>query len=79
MIYPTNLQKEHKTDAIKVDFQSNVLEVVSFDWHGKLLPALNVEGTKEDCLSIVISFGNKNNFEEPKLDNSYGKEQAQAV
>ena len=45
-----------------------------------MLPALEARSTKEERLPIVISFGNDDQLiAVPKLDNSSGKEQAQAV
>ena len=44
------------------------------------MPALDVRKSKEERLSIVISYGNKEQLiAVPKLDNSSGSEQAQAV
>lgn len=72
--------RKEQAEAIKIDFKNKVPEVVTLHWDGKLLPALDARSTKEERLPIVISFGNEDQLiAVPKLDNSSGKEQAQAV
>ena len=74
------IKRKQRAKAIEVDFQLNVPEVFTLHWDSKLLPALNVRGTKEERLPIVISYENKEKLlAVPKLANSSGKEQAQAV
>lgn len=73
----TKMWKE-RAIAIKVDFQNEVLDTVHYD--GKLLPALDARKSKEERLPIVISYDNKKQLITlPKLDNSSGSEQSQAV
>ncbi|GBM56151.1 hypothetical protein AVEN_132533-1, partial [Araneus ventricosus] len=49
-------------------------------WDGKLLPALSARKSKEERLPIVIAYGLQEQLiAVPRLDNSTGKEQAQAV
>lgn len=75
----TQMRKE-RAESIKTDFQNNVPEIVTIHWDGKLLPGLNVTGTKEERLPILISFGEKDQLlAVPKLDSSTGKDQAEAV
>ena len=74
------IKRKQRAKAIEVDFQLNVPEVFTLHWDSKLLPALNVRGTKEERLPIVISYENKEKLlAVPKLANSSGKEQVQAV
>lgn len=69
-----------RAEKIKKDFNDEIPEVVTLHWDGKLLPALNVKSSKEERLPIAITFGNKEQLiAVPKLANSSGKEQAQAV
>ncbi|GBN19361.1 hypothetical protein AVEN_259096-1, partial [Araneus ventricosus] len=64
-------------------FQNEVPDVVTLHWDGKLLPALSrslARKSKEGSLPIIILY----ELEEqlivvPRLENSTGKEQAQAV
>lgn len=64
----------------KVDFQNEVLDVVTVNWDGKLLPAFDARRSKEERLPIVISYGNKEQLIAiRRLENSSGSEQAQAV
>lgn len=75
----TEMRKE-RAEAIKVDFQNEVPDTVTVHWDGKLLPALDSRKSKEERLPIVISYGNKEQLiAVPKLENSSGSEQAQAV
>ncbi|GBN83915.1 hypothetical protein AVEN_34148-1 [Araneus ventricosus] len=75
----TEKQKE-RSENIKISFQNEVPDVVTLHWDGKLLPALSARKSKEQRLPIVISYGlNKQLIAVPRLDNSTGKEQAQAV
>ncbi|GBN40201.1 hypothetical protein AVEN_130737-1 [Araneus ventricosus] len=75
----TEKQKE-SVENIKIDFQNEVTEVVSLHWNDKLLPALSARKSKDERLPIVISYGLKKQLIAlPRLDNSKGKEQAQAV
>lgn len=69
-----------RAEAIKIDFQNNSPEVVTVHWDGKLLPALNQIKCTEERLPIIITFGNKEQIlAVPKLKNSSGTEQAEAV
>ncbi|GBM94465.1 hypothetical protein AVEN_274003-1 [Araneus ventricosus] len=53
---------------------------MTLHWNGKLLPALSARKSKEERLPIVISYGFKEQLiAVSRLDNSTGKEQAQAV
>lgn len=73
-------KRKERAEAIKVDFQNEVPDTVTVHWDGKLLPALDARKSKEERLPIVISYGNKEQLiAVPKLDNSSGSEQAQAV
>lgn len=75
----TEMRRE-RAEAIKVEFQNEVPDTVTIHWDGKLLPALDVRKSKEERLPIVISYDNKEQLiAVPKLDNSSGSEQAQAV
>lgn len=75
----TEMRKE-RAEAIKVDFQNEVPDTVTVHWDGKLLSALDARKSKEERLPIVISYGNKEQLiAVPKLDNSSGSEQAQAI
>ncbi|GBM62131.1 hypothetical protein AVEN_207620-1 [Araneus ventricosus] len=59
---------------------AEVPDVVTLHWDDKLLPALSARKSKEERLPIVISYGFKKQLiTVPRLDNSTGKEQAQAV
>nr|CAH7723936.1 unnamed protein product [Callosobruchus chinensis] len=65
---------------MKVDFQNDVPDVVTVHWDGKLLPTLDARKSKEERLPLLITHGNKEQLlAVPKLENSSGKEQAQAV
>ncbi|GBM32157.1 hypothetical protein AVEN_11936-1 [Araneus ventricosus] len=67
-------------ENIKIDFLNEVQDVVTLHWDSKLLLALGARKSKEECLSIVISYRLKEQLiAVPRLDNSTGKEQAQAV
>lgn len=73
-------KRKERAESIKIDFNNDVPEVVTVHWDGKLLPAVNIRNSKEERLPIVITFGNREQLlAVPKLDNSSGKEQAQAV
>nr|CAH7719255.1 unnamed protein product [Callosobruchus chinensis] len=73
-------KRKERAEAIKVDFQNDVPDVVTVQWDGKLLPALDARKSKEERLPILITHGNKEQLlVDPKLENSSGKEQAQAV
>ncbi|GBN56357.1 hypothetical protein AVEN_267627-1 [Araneus ventricosus] len=73
-------KRKERAENIKIDFQNEVPDVVTLHWDGKLLPALGARKSKEELLSIVISYGLKKQcIAVPRLDNSTGKEQAQAV
>ncbi|GBN61735.1 hypothetical protein AVEN_34506-1 [Araneus ventricosus] len=75
---PTEKLKK-RAENIKIDFQNEVPDVVILHWDGKLLPALSARKSKER-LPVVISYGLKKQLlAVPRLDNSTGKEQAQAV
>ncbi|GBM63509.1 hypothetical protein AVEN_73789-1 [Araneus ventricosus] len=74
----TEIRKERAEYII--DFQKEVLDVVTLHWDGKLLPALSARKSKEECLPVVISYGLKEQLiAVPRLNNSTGKEQVQAV
>lgn len=73
-------KRKERAEAIKIDFKNEVPDVVTVHWDGKLLPALNARKSKKELLLTNISFGNKEQLiAVPKLNNSTGKEQAQAV
>ncbi|GBO01544.1 hypothetical protein AVEN_226251-1 [Araneus ventricosus] len=73
-------KRKEPMENIKIAFQNEVLDVVTLHWGGKLLPALSARKSKEERLPIVISYGLKEQLiAAPRLDNSTGKEQAQAV
>ncbi|GBP85110.1 hypothetical protein EVAR_51230_1 [Eumeta japonica] len=74
----TEKRKEH-AEAIKIDFQKKVPEVVAVHWDDKLFPALNVQKSKEERLPIVISYENKEQLiAVPRLESPTRSEQAQA-
>ncbi|GBP21959.1 Putative ubiquitin thioesterase 232R [Eumeta japonica] len=57
-----------------------IKDTVAVHWDGKLLLALDVHKSKEERLPIAILYGDKKQLiAVPKLDNSTGSEQAQAV
>ncbi|GBN80786.1 hypothetical protein AVEN_60872-1 [Araneus ventricosus] len=72
-------KRKERAQNIKIDFQNKVPDVVTLHSDGKLLPTLSARKSKEERLPIVISCEFK---EQPiavsRLDNSTGKEQAQA-
>ncbi|GBN41215.1 hypothetical protein AVEN_140284-1 [Araneus ventricosus] len=73
-------KRKEPMENIKIAFQNEVPDVVTLHWDGKLLPALSARKSKEERLPIVISYGLKKQLiAVPRLDNSTGKEQAQAV
>ncbi|GBO41153.1 hypothetical protein AVEN_41117-1 [Araneus ventricosus] len=73
-------KRKERAENIKIDFQSEVPDVVTLHWDGKLLPALSARKSKEERVPIVISYGLKKQLiAVPRLDNSTGEEQAQAV
>ncbi|GBN44360.1 hypothetical protein AVEN_193451-1 [Araneus ventricosus] len=73
-------KRKERAENIKIDFQNEVPDVVTLHWDGKLLPALSARKSKEELLPIVISYGLKKQLiAMPRLDNSTGKEKAQAV
>jgi hypothetical protein len=75
----TQTRKE-RAEAIKIDFQNNIPEILTVHWDGKLLPALDIRSSKEERLPIVITYEDKEQLlAVPKLDSSSGKEQALAV
>lgn len=72
-------RKEH-AEAIKLAFKNTTPAFLTVHWDGKLLPALNVRYSKEERLPIVASFGDcEQLLAVPKLKNSTGREQANAV
>ncbi|GBN25533.1 hypothetical protein AVEN_60447-1 [Araneus ventricosus] len=72
-------KRKERAENIKIDFQNEVPDVVPLHWDDKLLPALSTRKSKER-LPIIISHGLKRQLiAVPRLDNSTGKEQAQAV
>ncbi|GBM04737.1 hypothetical protein AVEN_20184-1 [Araneus ventricosus] len=73
-------KRKEGAENIKIDFQNEVPDVVTLHWDGKLLPALSARKSKEERLPMVISYRLKEqHIAVPRLDNSTGKEQAQAV
>ncbi|GBO23972.1 hypothetical protein AVEN_238350-1 [Araneus ventricosus] len=73
-------KRKELAENIKIDFQNQVPDVVTLHWDDKLLPALSARKSKEERLLIVISYGLKKQLiAVPRLDNSTGKEHAQAV
>lgn len=73
-------KRKERAEAIKVNFQNQVPDTVTVHWDGKLLPALDSRKFKEERLPIVITYDDKEQLiAVPKLDNSTGVEQAQAV
>ncbi|GBM57673.1 hypothetical protein AVEN_222529-1 [Araneus ventricosus] len=75
----TQKQKE-RFENIKIDFQNEVPDIVTLHWDVKLLLALSARKSKEERLPIVISYGIKKELiAVPRMDNSTGKEEAQAV
>ncbi|GBO01151.1 hypothetical protein AVEN_240530-1 [Araneus ventricosus] len=73
-------KRKERAENIKIDFPNEVPDVVILHWDGKLLPALSARKSKEERLPIVISYGLKKQLiAVARLDNSTGKEQAQAV
>ncbi|GBM98035.1 hypothetical protein AVEN_151125-1 [Araneus ventricosus] len=69
-----------RAENIKNYFQNKVPDVVTLHWDGKLLLALSVRKSKEERFPIVISYGlTEQLIGVPRLDNSTGKEQVQAV
>ncbi|GBO19574.1 hypothetical protein AVEN_268154-1 [Araneus ventricosus] len=73
-------KRKERVENIKIDFQNEVPDVVTLYWDGKLLPALSARKSKEERFPTVILYGLKEQLViVPRLDNSTGKEQAQAV
>lgn len=73
-------QRKKRAESIKVNFQNKVPDIVTVHWDGKMLPALDTCKSKEERLPIVISYDDKEQLiAVPKLENSSGKEQAEAV
>ncbi|GBN30790.1 hypothetical protein AVEN_68150-1 [Araneus ventricosus] len=67
-------------EYIKVEFQNDIPQILTIHWNGKLLPALNVRDAKEERLSIIVSFGDREQLiGVPKLQNPTWKEQTHAV
>ncbi|GBN88937.1 hypothetical protein AVEN_60611-1 [Araneus ventricosus] len=73
-------KRKERAQNIKIDFQNKVPDAVTLHSYGKLLPALSARKSKEERLSIVISYGFKEQLiAVPKLDTvSTDKIQAQA-
>lgn len=72
--------RSKRAQAMKVNFQNKVPDTVTIHWDGKLLPALDSRKYKEERLPIVITYDDKERLiAVPKLENSTGSEQAQAV
>lgn len=72
--------RKKSAESIKVAFQNDIPQILTVHWDGKLLPALNVRDTKEERLPIIVSFGDREQLiGVPKLQNSSGEEQANAV
>ncbi|GBM80365.1 hypothetical protein AVEN_16459-1 [Araneus ventricosus] len=73
-------KRKERVENIKINFRKEVPDVVILHWDGKLLPALSARKSKEERFPIVISYGLKKQLiAVPRLNNSTGKEQAQAV
>ncbi|GBM69638.1 hypothetical protein AVEN_106663-1 [Araneus ventricosus] len=73
-------KRKERAENIKIDFQNEAPDVVTLHWDGKLLPALSDRKSKEERLPIVISYGLKKQLiAVPRLGNSTGEEQSQAV
>ncbi|GBL74850.1 hypothetical protein AVEN_243698-1 [Araneus ventricosus] len=73
-------KRKERSENINIDFLNEVPDVVTLHWDGKLLPALSARKSEEERLPIVISYGLKEQLiAVPRLDNSTGKEQTQAV
>ncbi|GBM06118.1 hypothetical protein AVEN_265176-1 [Araneus ventricosus] len=69
---------KERSENIKIDFQNKVPDVVALHSYGKLLLALSARKSEERS-PIIISYGLKEQLiAVPRLDNSTGKEQAQA-
>ncbi|GBM81131.1 hypothetical protein AVEN_44450-1 [Araneus ventricosus] len=72
-------KRKERAENIEIGFQNEVPDVVILHWDDKLLSALSARKSNER-LPIVISYGLKKQLiAVPRLDNSTGKEQAQAV
>ncbi|GBN72076.1 hypothetical protein AVEN_269479-1 [Araneus ventricosus] len=72
-------KRKERAENIKIYFQNKVHDVVTLHSDGKLLPGLSARKSKEERLPIVTSYGLKEQLiAVPRLDNSTGKEQAQA-
>ncbi|GBN93361.1 hypothetical protein AVEN_184186-1 [Araneus ventricosus] len=72
-------KRKERSENIEIDFQNEVPDVVILHWDDKLLSALSARKSNER-LPIVISYVLKKQLiAVPRLDNSTGKEQAQAV
>ncbi|GBN53300.1 hypothetical protein AVEN_246401-1 [Araneus ventricosus] len=75
--FPTLIESSEPGTSKSVGRKDFITDLVTLHWDGKLLPALS---TLEERLPIVISYGLKKQLiAVPRLDNSTGKEQAQAV
>ncbi|GBP39973.1 hypothetical protein EVAR_39201_1 [Eumeta japonica] len=71
---------EATMEALRLNTDDYPINTVTVPWDGELLPALDMRKCKEECLPIVISYGDKEQLiAVPKLDNFTGSEQAQAV
>ncbi|GBP84298.1 hypothetical protein EVAR_56984_1 [Eumeta japonica] len=72
--------RKYRAVAINLDFQNKLPETVTVHCDGKLLSGLNVRSSKEERLSILISFGEKEQLLAVlKLESSSGQDQAKAV
>nr|CAH7722161.1 unnamed protein product [Callosobruchus chinensis] len=72
--------RKGRAEAIKLDCQNNLPEMVTVHRDGKLLPGLDVRSSKEERLPILISFGEKEQLlAVPKLESSSGQDQAKAI
>lgn len=82
-MWPTrfsNVTAKKRAEYIKAYFQNKVPEIVTVHWDGKMLPALDTRKSKEERLPIVISYEDKEQLiAVPKLENSSGMEQSEAV
>ncbi|KAK2706701.1 hypothetical protein QYM36_014668, partial [Artemia franciscana] len=69
-----------KSRAEASDFQNDVTDVVTIHWDGKLLPGLDVQSSKEECMLVIASFhGREQLLAVPKPESSSAKHQAEAI
>lgn len=69
--------RNKSSKSTKSGFQNNVAEAVTVYCDGKLLRSLNVTGSREESLPILVSFrGKEQHLAVTKLGNSTSKSQA---